>query len=155
VVAVLRMPVTRAEMCLVAASSGDGRGRLLVTPWHPISLRHGGAWVFPKEVAFRTVRYTGSVYSVMLERDEDADTHAIMVGGVWGVTMGHGLTQQGQKCDVRAHQFYGNYDMVSSALAKLPRTARGLMLGKGLVRDPDTGLVEGFTRGRVRQKVQP
>ncbi|KAK4155631.1 ribosomal protein L13e-domain-containing protein [Chaetomidium leptoderma] len=134
VVAVLRMPVRRVEMCLVG--SADGKTGLLVTPWHPVSLSSGGVWEFPKDVALRLVRYTGSVYSVLLERDEDADAHAILVGGMWGVTMGHGLTQAGERGDVRVHQ----------ALVRLPRKTGGVALGGALTRDPETGLVNGFSR---------
>jgi hypothetical protein len=143
VVGVLRMPVRREEMCLVGSGLGGG---LLVTPWHPVSLRSGGEWAFPSELARRSVRYTGAVYSILLERDEDVDAHSIMVGGVWGVTMGHGLVESGEQRDVRAHQFYGDYDKVSRALARLPRKAGGVALGGGLTRDPETGMVNGFSR---------
>ncbi|KAK4099445.1 hypothetical protein N658DRAFT_429985 [Parathielavia hyrcaniae] len=144
VVAVLRMPVRRAEMCVVADGGGKGKGGgLLVTPWHPVLRRQGGPWVFPKDVAAQSVRYTGSVYSVLLEKDDDPDAHAIFVGGVWGVTMGHGLTQQVQG-DVRAHQFYGNYEKVKRALSRLPKKLGGVVLGGGLTRDLETGLVDGF-----------
>ncbi len=142
VVGVLSMPVVRGEMCLV------GEGGLLVTPWHPVALSEGGSagWVFPKDVAARKVRYTGVVYTVLLERDEDVDAHAIRVGGVWGVTMGHGMTEAGKSRDVRAHQFYGDYEKVSRALARLPRRAHGVKMGGGLTRDPETGLVNGFSQ---------
>jgi hypothetical protein len=149
VVAVLKMPVRRAEMCLVAG--GEGSGGLLVTPWHPISLREGGPWVFPKDVAMRRVRYTGSIYSVLLEKDDDRDAHAIFVGGMWGVTMGHGLTQAAERRDVRAHQFYGDYEKVKRALSGLPVKLGGLVLGGGLTRDFKTGMVNGFRRGDVEQ----
>jgi hypothetical protein len=136
-------------MCLVAAE--EGNGGLLVTPWHPISLREGGPWVFPKDVAVRRVRYTGSVYSILLEKDGDPDAHAIFVGGMWGVTMGHGLTQVGDRRDVRAHQFYGDYEKVKHALLGLPVKVGGLVLGGGLTRDLKTGMVDGFRRMDVGQ----
>ncbi|KAH6842661.1 hint-domain-containing protein [Chaetomium sp. MPI-CAGE-AT-0009] len=146
VVAVLRMPVRRAEMCLVAGASGGAglsgeKSRLLVTPWHPVALPQSSTWVFPADVAVRSVRYTGAVYSVLLERDPDPDAHAIVVGGVWGVTMGHGLlTQAGRRYDVRVHQFYGAYDKRA-----------GVALGGSLTRDPKTGMVNGFSAARVEQ----
>ncbi|KAK4033304.1 hint-domain-containing protein [Parachaetomium inaequale] len=147
VVGVLRMPVRRAEMCLV--------GRLLVTPWHPVASpsppREGGVWKFPRDVAVRSVRYMGAVYSVLLERDEDADAHAVLVGGMWGVTMGHGLTQADKGGDVRVHQFYGDYDKVSTALTRLPTRSGGVALGGGLTRDPDTGLINGFSAVEAAQ----
>ena len=108
-------------------------------------------WKFPKDVAVRKVRYTGAVYSVLLERDADADAHAVLVGGMWGVTMGHGLTQADKGGDVRVHQFYGDYDKVSGALARLPQRSGGVALGGGLTRDPDTGLVNGFNTVEVEQ----
>lgn len=170
VVALLRMPVRRAEMCLVGPSG------LLITPWHPVLLPESepeperaaaaaaaapaapapAAWAFPRDVARASVRYTGPVYSVLLECDADADAHAILADGVWGVTMGHGLTAAGDggdgetnvqdtACrDVRAHAFFGDYGRVSRSLATLPRKSGGLVLGGGLSRDPATGLVDGF-----------
>ena len=117
---------------------------MVVTPWHPVKLGEGGGWVFPGYVAVGRVRYTGAVYSVLLERDEDVDAHAILVGGVWGVTMGHRMTDKGR--DVRGHHFYGDYDKVSRALARLPRWADGVVSGEGLIRDAETGLVNGFSR---------
>jgi hypothetical protein len=153
VVAVLRMPVRRAEMCLLALAGlpGQRKSRLLVTPWHPVELHQGGSWVFPKDQQMRPVRYTGAVYSVLLERDDEADAHAILVGGVWGVTMGHGLTRNvfGRRFDVRAHEFYGVYDTVSRALARLPQRPGGVAMGGGLTRDHVTGKVNGFITARA------
>ncbi|KAK0707673.1 hint-domain-containing protein [Lasiosphaeris hirsuta] len=138
VVAVLRTPVKREKMCLM----GEG---LLVTPWHPVKIEGQGGWVFPKDVAKREVRYTGSIYSVLLQRDGDTDAHAIMVGGVWGVTLGHGLTGQ-ETGDVRAHQFLGSYDRVIKSLASLHRSRSGLVLGGGVQRNKRTGMVDGFRK---------
>ncbi|KAK3303170.1 hint-domain-containing protein [Chaetomium strumarium] len=152
VMAILRMEARRAAMCRV--TSADAKRRLLVTPWHPILLALPGCvWAFPKDVPMKPVRYSGPVYSVLLERDEDANAHAIMVGGTWGVTMGHGLTEfeEGKPHDVRAHQFYGDYSRVSRALAMLPRTAGGVVLGRGLTRDPETGRVNGLSSSRARK----
>ena len=67
------------------------------------------------------------------------------------MTMGHGLIEAGDQRDVRAHQFYGDYDKVSRALARLPRKAKGVALGGGLTRDPTTGMVNGFSRADVGQ----
>lgn len=151
VVAVMRMPVRRAEMSLVGGDGKGGTGGLLITRWHPVMMRPGGGWVFPKEVARRAVRYTGAVYSILLERDEDPEAHAIMVNGVWGVTLGHGLTERDGRRDVRAHEFFGDYDRVRKALVVLPRRSGGLVLGGGVSRDPDTGLINGFTREQPGQ----
>ncbi|KAL2162319.1 hypothetical protein VTH06DRAFT_7232 [Thermothelomyces fergusii] len=152
VVKVLRMPVRGVEMCVVVGGGGGQRAPVLVTPWHPVALPEGGGgWQFPRDVALRSVRYTGAVYSVLLERDEDVDAHAMLVGGVWGVTMGHGLTREDGRRDVRAHRFYGDYNQVRRALAKLPEQPGGLVTGGGLTRDPETGLVNGFSAPRRRQ----
>ena len=136
-VAVLRTVVRRGGMCLV--------GGTVVTPWHPVRVE--GEWVFPVDVKRREVRYTGAVYSVLLERDADADAHAICVDGVWGVTLGHGRTGgDGRVGDVRAHGFLGDYDRVVKSLGVLHRSRSGLVLGGGVKRDPRTGLVVGFKR---------
>lgn len=140
VVAVLRTVVRREGMCLLVSGA-------VVTPWHPVRVGDGGQWVFPVEVKRREVRYTGAVYSVLLERDADADAHAICVDGVWGVTLGHGRTgADGRVGDVRAHGFLGDYDRVVKSLGVLHRSRSGLVLGGGVKRDPRTGLVVGFKR---------
>ncbi|GAB1316142.1 Inter-alpha-trypsin inhibitor heavy chain H3 [Madurella fahalii] len=144
VAAVLRTAVVGQAMCRV------GSGGLLVTPWHPVSMRAGEAWVYPKEVAKRSVRYTGSVYSVLLERDEDAEAHAVLVNGVWGVTLGHGLVAGDKRTEVRVHGFLGDYDKVKKALGRLPKRSGGVVLGGGVTRDPETGLVDGFKRPAMR-----
>lgn len=143
VVAVLKTRVRREAMCLV------GKG-LMITPWHPLSL-DGKSWNFPARISHRPVRYTGSIYSVLLERDADVDAHAVMVGGVWGVTLGHGLVEAGGEVvsDVRAHHFLGDYDAVLRGLSGLHKGANGLVVGGGLVRDKRTGLVNGFKRVAV------
>ena len=152
VVAVLRTPVRRARMCVV----GGGEG-VLVTPCHPVMFPGGdvagGEWVFPKDVARREARYTGSIYSVLLQRDADVDAHAIMVGGVWGVTLGHGKMGQsaGERADMRAHGFLGDYDRVIKSLGRLHRSRSGLVLGGGVTRNPRTGLVDGFERASPEQ----
>lgn len=141
VVAVLKTRVRRETMCLL----GEG---LIITPWHPVSM-DGKTWEFPAWTTHRPVRYTGSIYSVLLERDGEVDAHAVMVGGVWGVTLGHGLmeAQHGDASnDVRGHHFLGDYDAVLTSLSGLHRGANGLMIGGGVVRDKETGLMNGFRR---------
>lgn len=140
VVAVLMTPVKSALMCRV--------GEVLVTPWHPIaqpgpSGGTGRCWVFPAKVSRGSVRYTGAIYSVLLQRDDRVDAHAIRVGGFWGVTLGHGLLEGD---DVRAHGFFGNYDAVANSLAGLEVGRNGLVLGGGVRRSKTTGLVCAFRR---------
>ncbi|KAJ7209130.1 hint-domain-containing protein, partial [Mycena pura] len=65
---------------------------LLVTPWHPV-LRDGGEWAFPASLGAVTRRPCEAVYSILLQRDEDPEAHAVCVGGVWCVTLGHGAVE--------------------------------------------------------------
>ncbi|PNY25340.1 Inter-alpha-trypsin inhibitor heavy chain H3 [Tolypocladium capitatum] len=132
---VLKTPVQREILCHV--------GSLAVTPWHPMSL-DGKSWTFPAHVAQGTVRYTGPVYSVMLQRDTSAKAHAMRVGGAWGVTLGHGLTR-GR--DARAHAFFGDYNQVGKSLTGLGVDRFGVVEGGGVERDVRTGQVCGF-RGK-------
>lgn len=115
VAAVLKTPVASAPMVSV--------GSLLVTPWHPIS-HNGRDWVFPcQDDNARTkprIRYTGSIYSVLLQPDRDVDAHALRIEGAWVVTLGHGLTESRDDAgDVRVHSVFGSYAGVCQALASL------------------------------------
>ncbi|KAI1128323.1 U-box domain-containing protein [Nemania abortiva] len=134
--AVLKSQVHGIPMCRV--------GDLLVTSWHPIRTDKSGqsAWVFPIYVAEQIVEYSGIICSVLLEPSQDVDAHAIWVGGVWGVTLGHGILSGS---DVRAHQFFGNYNAVLEELMALGPGEHGVYYNSaGSRRDPDTGLVCGF-----------
>ena len=119
-------------------------GDLWITPWHP--LLHEGRWAFPAEVATTSKACTGAVYSVMLEQSNDVDAHAIEVGGVICVTLGHGLTveRDGQP-DVRAHGFLGDRQDMLNALLKLKKDDKGHQLCAGVLRDSN-GLVWGFQK---------
>ncbi|KAF5684895.1 inter-alpha-trypsin inhibitor heavy chain H3 [Fusarium denticulatum] len=129
---VLKTPVDSEILCRV--------GKVLVTPWHPVS-SDGKRWNFPANEADGVVMYTGCIYSVLLERDASSSAHAIRVGDLWGVTLGHGLTTG---CDVRAHTFFGDYNTVGKGLLSLPRRANGIVIGGGVERDEGTGLVTSF-----------
>lgn len=132
---VLKTPVERELLCRINS--------VLVTPWHPISL-DGKSWAFPAASSSTGVLYTGAVYSVLLERDRNAGAHAIRVGDLWGVTLGHGLTIGN---DARAHAFFGDYNVVGKSLMSLEKGARkGVFVGGGVDRDERTGLVAGFKR---------
>ncbi|KAJ0374234.1 hypothetical protein COL26b_007478 [Colletotrichum chrysophilum] len=137
VVAVLKTPVHREIMCRV--------GDLVVTPWHPVSMDSGKSWVFPANVALRPVRYTGCIYSALLQPDQDASAHAVNVAGIWGVTLGHGLVT-GR--DVRAHQFFGDYGKVVRSLRRIGVKRSGVATGGGVRRDLRNGLVRGFKPAR-------
>lgn len=146
VAAVLVTPVRRAEMVDV-----DG---VLVTPWHPVLLpggaeRGGCEWVFPCQASEERVRYTGCIYSILLEKDKDVDSHAIMLGDgecqgstpFWGVTLGHGMLRGS---DPRAHTFFGNYERVASSVKGLKQGKKGRFLTGGTKRSMRNGLIYGF-----------
>jgi hypothetical protein len=116
-------------------------GSLLVTPWHPLSM-DGKNWDFPANMSDAPVLYTGFIYSVLLQPDGRPDAHAIRVADTWGVTLGHGLTRG---IDARAHEFFGDYMRVRIGLLKLADAGKkGVVKGRGIERDPTTGLVRGF-----------
>lgn len=152
----VRTPVGARRVAAVLKTRVDGEtlcrvpGGVLVTPWHPIAGGGGGEgkrWVFPAQVAVGTVRYTGCVYSVLLQRDDDTRAHALRVGSmIWGTTLGHGITasKDGHDDDVRAHEFFGDYDRVAEALGQLGVRRNGIAVGRGVTRDEETGLVTGF-----------
>jgi len=136
VVAVLKTNLrsNNQELCQI--------GDLLVTPWHPI--KHQGQWAFPTQVADRTIRFKGSVYSVLLAPSRRSDAHAIEVGGQVCVTLGHGIVKSSN--DIRAHGFFGNYRRVLMSLSRLNADKKGRLRCVGLKRDSRTGLACGFIR---------
>ncbi|VUC37867.1 unnamed protein product [Clonostachys rosea] len=136
VAVVLKTPVTEETMCQV-------KGGILVTPWHPIAGdSNAKAWGFPAYVTERNVRYTGFVYSVMLQRgDGNPKGHAMRVGDVWGVTLGHGIVSGN---DSRAHAFFGDYRRVAKAFLGMGIDKAGVVVGAGVERDTRTGVVSGF-----------
>ncbi|KAJ4254478.1 hypothetical protein NW762_010077 [Fusarium torreyae] len=131
---VLKTPVEKELLCRV--------GKVLVTPWHPVS-SDGKRWDFPANEADAVVMYTGCIYSVLLERDNSSASHAIRVRDMWGVTLGHGLTIGS---DVRAHMFFGDYNAVGKGLVALGLRGNGIVIGNGVERDEGTGLVTGFAQ---------
>ncbi|GAP93293.1 putative u-box domain-containing protein [Rosellinia necatrix] len=137
--AVVKTEVYGAPMCCV--------GNLAVTPWHPVQIEQSeggrGAWAFPTDVAERTIEYSGTICSVLLERDGDADAHAIRVGGVWAVTLGHGVLSGS---DIRAHRFLGDYNAVAEELIMLGPGESGVHWSAGVRREADSGKVCGFER---------
>lgn len=169
VAVVLKTRVRKVIMCRVRD--------LLVTPWHPIALPErngdtdsedadGGAesssslssppppsssWVFPHEVADKAVRYSGAIYSVLLEPDASPAAHAVRVGGVWGVTLGHGIVDGSQTRDARAHEFLGDYGRIVKALAALGVGHDGVAVAVGVRRSKTCSgrRLEGF-RGPSR-----
>jgi hypothetical protein len=133
------------EMCRV--------GTLKVTPWHPIVAPESGKWVFPADVVKPEVMACEAIYSVLLmpANGGGADGHSLMVGGVWCVTLGHGLTKAiGQHSDdVRVHEFLGDHLAVTTNLAGLKgyHGRLGVVNCVGLERDGE-GLICGFIGDR-------
>ncbi|CAK7218080.1 hypothetical protein SCUCBS95973_003368 [Sporothrix curviconia] len=132
VAAVMKTPVSSIPMVTI--------GRLLITAWHPVS-HNGSKWVFPcRDPAANknaAVRYTGSIYSVLLQPDEEADSHAINIEGIWVVTLGHGLTEKDDRDvanDVRVHRFFGDYSAVCRSMATLDLRKDGLVVNGGSAR---------------------
>ncbi|KFY89763.1 hypothetical protein V500_05511 [Pseudogymnoascus sp. VKM F-4518 (FW-2643)] len=131
IVGVLETAVENEPMCTL--------GDLDITPWHPVSV--DGKWTFPNQIAEPTSEYTGMIYSLLLERDDDPEAHAVEVGGKIAVTLGHGITRAAD--DIRAHEFFGDYEKVLEGLQGL--TAEdGVYSSAGVQRDAATGLVSGF-----------
>ncbi|KAI8961339.1 hint-domain-containing protein [Daldinia sp. FL1419] len=139
VVAVVKTPVHRIVMCKIAG--------LIITPWHPIRMENLNArWIFPADLLpglehIRAIIYSGAIYSILLEPHHDAEAHALEIGGVWVVTLGHGVVQGD---DVRAHQFLGDYAKVSRSVASLSQGANGIVLSGGVERRDSDGSVCGF-----------
>ncbi|KAG9046476.1 hypothetical protein FS837_004319 [Tulasnella sp. UAMH 9824] len=117
---------------------GDG---LLITPWHPVYVAEEGSWRFPADIATPKQATCDSVYSLILEENEDSDGHAVFIGGIRCVTMGHGVVDPG---DVRSHPFLSNHVSVMQALKTHPEFATGPVDAFGTVKDTETGLMCGF-----------
>ena len=119
----------RLPMCQL----GEG---LTITPWHPVYLR---GWQFPTEVVDPTWVECDAIYSLILEENSDPEAHAVTIGGVRCVTMGHGVKEEE---DIRSHPFLSKHDSVMAALARLP--GLGVKEATGIYRDPETNLMAGF-----------
>ncbi|KAG8920821.1 hypothetical protein FRC00_009484 [Tulasnella sp. 408] len=117
---------------------GDG---LFITPWHPVYVAEEGSWRFPADIATPKQTSCDSVYSLILEENEDSDGHAVFIGGIRCVTMGHGVVDP---ADVRSHPFLSNHVSVMQALKTHPEFATGPIDAFGTVRDTETGLMCGF-----------
>ncbi|KAJ9643331.1 hypothetical protein H2204_002227 [Knufia peltigerae] len=147
---VVATEVDGVNMCKV------GGGQLEVTEWHPIM--HDGKWVLPRDVAESVTPFTGTVYSFLLQSDDDPNAHAAEVGGLFCVTLGHGLVgggDSGVDDDVRTHPFFGDWAKVSENLDRLTWDHDWeAKVCIGLERDDATGLVCGF-KGLDKQPESP
>ncbi|KAG8894826.1 hypothetical protein FRC01_012721 [Tulasnella sp. 417] len=82
-----------------------------------------------------------AVYSLILEENEYSDSHAVFIGGVRCVTMGHGVVDP---ADVRSHPFLSNHFSVMEELKTHPGFANGPVDAFGSLKDQETGLMCGF-----------
>jgi hypothetical protein len=138
VVSILRTNVQDEDMCILGTSR--------VTPFHPVCVQ--GKWVFPNDIAEKRTVYTGMIYSLLLEEDPEVNAHAVDIGGITAVTLGHGLTEMTNNGDVRAHPFLGSYEKVVQSLELLSIGPDGALVSGGMVRDKETGLACGFLKKR-------
>jgi len=60
------------------------------------------------------------------------------------------MIEQTETGDVRAYKFFSDYGCVFKALGKL-QSQDGLVLGEGVRRNADTGLVDGFEGNSLDQ----
>ncbi|KAI2627655.1 hint-domain-containing protein [Hypoxylon sp. NC1633] len=138
---VLKTMVRGIVMCKI-----DG---LVVTPYHPVRTNDTSAsWVFPATLLgtldhARAVLHSGPIYSVLLQPNRDVEAHALQIGGIWAVTLGHGLVRGN---DIRAHPFLGSYREVVKAIAWLQPGKDGVALSSGVERRQGNGLVCGFKK---------
>jgi hypothetical protein len=107
----------------------------------------------------KLVRYTGAIYSVLLEKDGVIDAQVIELGNgsdevlpFWGVTLGHGIVEERGRNDTRAHRFFGSYDKIVRSLNSLRKGRDGLVIGGGVRRSKSLGLVVGFKAYRPRRQ---
>ncbi|KAI1440620.1 hint-domain-containing protein [Annulohypoxylon stygium] len=141
VAAVLKTEVCKVLLCRV--------GDLAITPWHPIKIGHTrtvSQWGFPANLVLESgqsqiMLYSGYIYSVLLQPDCDSEAHALKFGGIWAVTLGHGMIHGS---DARAHLFLGDYEKVAKSIAGLNPGEDGVALSSGVKRRHSDGLVCGF-----------
>ena len=108
-------------------------GRLMVTPWHPISI--GGEWKFPSNVEPAERYPCDFVYSFLLEEGFGD----IRIEEVKCITLAHGIKND----RVAEHPFYGT-EQVVNALKGLSGWQEGLVEIRGVMRDTETNLVNGL-----------
>lgn len=146
--AIVKTDVKGQILCKIGGENG-----LWVTPWHPI--HYDGQWMFPSDVTASKqgsvkVLEEGSIYSVVLEKDNDFDAHVIDVGNVLCVTLGHGFTGTDCERNILDHPFFGNYDLVAANLQELEKDDCGRRVSGGVMKmrsDEDSwGLACKFVR---------
>lgn len=144
VAAIVRTPCSsgKERLCHV----GDG---LAITPWHPIRAQgqNQDKWVFPIDIVAPQTSPCDAVYSILLVSNgaKDVDAHSVFIGGVWCVTLGHGLTSSARG-DIRAHAFLGNYERVLNGISRLDGfdDVDGIVTSGGTKRAQGNGTICGF-----------
>jgi hypothetical protein len=144
VAAVVRTSSSAGETVL--CQIGDG---LEITPWHPIRTQRQGQWkwVFPADTVEPRARVCDAIYSILLvsHNEKDIDAHTVSIGGVWCVTLGHGLVTS-ESGDIRAHSFLGNYQKVLAEISRLDGfyETDGVAHSSGTKRSAVDGKICGF-----------
>lgn len=105
----------------------------MVTPWHPISI--GGEWRFPCNVEPAERCPCDFVYSFLLEEGFGD----MRIEEVKCITLAHGIKND----RVAEHAFYGT-EQVFNALKGLSGWEEGLVEIRGVMRDTETNLANGF-----------
>ncbi|EFR00125.1 U-box domain-containing protein [Nannizzia gypsea CBS 118893] len=140
--AVLQSIVKDVEICEIDC--------LQITPWHPMKFQ--GKWEYPINMTNGDAQaFSGNIYSVLLEPDSNPDAHAIMVEDHICVTLGHGILQG----DIRAHELFGNYQLVIKQLELLPKLPNGLLHCVGVERSPESGRICGLIGYNHLLKAEP
>lgn len=154
--AIVRTDVSEQTMYEVRDRSldNDQAQALTVTPWHPVIF--AGLWRFPTKVMDcfpgvfpKSVLMNESIYSFMLEKDDNPDAHMMRINGHWSVTLGHGVVTGDTTQDARVHPFFGNYDLVQESIERLEKDNCGRRLSGGVAKvneDCSIGLAYKFLR---------
>jgi hypothetical protein len=152
----LKGPREVAAIVRTSSSSGEellchiGDG-LEITPWHPIRTQghDQDKWVFPCDVVTPQARPCDAVYSILLVSNgvDDPDAHSVSIGGLWCVTLGHGLISSATR-DIRAHAFLGNYEKVLNEISNLDGfyDTDGVVRSSGTKRTAFDGAICGFIK---------
>merc|ERR1712217_79180 len=117
----------------------------LLTAFHPIHV--DGKWCFPVDLGILSDTDCDAVFSFVLEPEGDlhrclerTSTSAVFVNGIPCICLGHGLQD-----DVARHPFFGCRRAIERSLESFPGYESGLVDVGPALRDPDSGLVCGFS----------
>ncbi|KAF1811835.1 hypothetical protein P152DRAFT_398634 [Eremomyces bilateralis CBS 781.70] len=143
--AIVGTRIRRQKLCRI--------GNLWITPWHPVCSAEG-QWAFPIDIAEETRTVACPVYSLLLNHSPDPDAHAVRIGSIKAVTLGHGITKGN---DIRTHAFFGDWMKVKHNLV-----CQGLLDGShhvqwvdGVWKDEQTGLAGGFLKPSSLRRKRP